>query len=186
MMRRTPSSGPSRQRGAILVITLLFLTILTLVGVSAMTTGTMEERMARASRDYNVAFQAAESGLRDARADLSGAAGISTRNPVIIGNATFPGSGCALGLCVMAASGATPVWEIETNWTTAGVYVAYGTYSTALALPLAPTAGGVAQLPRYLIEYIGPSGSQHIYRITARGWGASASTMVMLQEEVLR
>lgn len=176
----------NRQQGAILVITLLFLTILTLVGVSAMTTGTMEERMARNSRDFNLAFQAAEAGLRDARADLTGAAGISTRNPVIIGNASFPVSGCSLGLCVMAASGATPVWEIESNWTTAGTYVAYATYTTALPLPLAPTPGGVAQAPRYLIEYIGASGPQYIYRITSRGWGASANTYVMLQEEVLR
>ena len=177
---------PARQRGATLVITLLFLTMLTLAGVSAMTTGTMEERIARNSRDFNLAFQAAEAALRDARADLSGAAGLSTRNPVIIGNASFPTTGCALGLCVTAAAGATPVWEIETNWTTAGVYVAYGTYTTALVLPLTPTPGGVAQLPRYLIEYIGSSGPQYLYRITTRGWGASATSVVMLQEEVLR
>jgi type IV pilus assembly protein PilX len=176
----------SRQRGAILVITLLFLTLLTLVAVSGITTGTLEERMARNSRDYNLAFQAAEAALRDARADLSGAAGLSTRNPVIIGNASFPASGCSLGLCVMAAPGVTPVWEVDANWTTVGTFVAYGTYTTALALPLSPTPGGVAQLPRYLIEYIGPSGSQSIYRITSRGWGASSTTMVMLQEEVLR
>jgi Tfp pilus assembly protein PilX len=45
----------------------------------------------------------------------------------------------------------------------------------------------VSQPPRYLIEYIAPSGSQHIYRITARGWGPIATANpVTLQEEVLR
>jgi type IV pilus assembly protein PilX len=57
--------------GAVLIVTLMFLVILTLLGVTAMTSATMEERMAGNTRDAAVALQAAESALRDARRDIS-------------------------------------------------------------------------------------------------------------------
>ena len=60
------------QRGAILVVVLLFMTILTILGISALSTGVLEEKMARNSRDYNIALQAAEAVLQDARYDLQG------------------------------------------------------------------------------------------------------------------
>ena len=60
-----------RQGGAILIVTLLFLVILTMLGVTAMTGATMEERMAGNTRDTSLALQAAESALRDARRDIS-------------------------------------------------------------------------------------------------------------------
>ena len=74
------------QRGAILVVTLLFMTILTILGIAALSTGVLEEKMARNSRDYNIALQAAEAVLQDARFDLQGR---GTRNPVIIGSVGF-------------------------------------------------------------------------------------------------
>lgn len=51
------------QRGAVLVTALVFLVILTLLGITSMSTNTLEERMAGNSQDANRAFQAAESGL---------------------------------------------------------------------------------------------------------------------------
>ena len=93
------------------------------------------------------------------------------------------GSCTAAGLCTQASIGSTPVWETAANWTNA---VPYGTYTGVQTLPTTGP-GAVSQQPRYMIEYIAPSGSQHIYRITARGWGPLAnSTPVTLQEEVLR
>ncbi len=176
---------PYRQRGAILVITLMFLVVLTLVALSAVNTGTMEERMARNSRDYNAALQSAEAALSDARADISGAGTLSTRNPVIIGNTGFS-TACTAGLCTVAPSSSPAVWEDELNWTDTTKSVGYGTYTFAQQLPLPATPGGVSQPPRYLIEAIAPLGGQWIYRITARGWGANANTTVMVQEEILK
>lgn len=60
-----------REGGAILIVTLLFLVVLTMLGVTAMTGTTMEERMAGNTRDASLALQAAESALRDARRDIS-------------------------------------------------------------------------------------------------------------------
>lgn len=59
---RAPS--PAGQRGAALFISLMFLIILTLIGLSAANVGIMQERMAGNVRDTNVAFQQAEASLR--------------------------------------------------------------------------------------------------------------------------
>jgi type IV pilus assembly protein PilX len=56
----------SHQRGAILVVSLLLLLVMTVLGVAAMHVTNMEERMAGNVRDVNLAFQGAEAGLRDA------------------------------------------------------------------------------------------------------------------------
>ena len=59
-----------RQRGIALVIALVFLLLLTMIGITAMQTGTLQERMAGNVRDRNVAFQLAEEALRDAERRL--------------------------------------------------------------------------------------------------------------------
>ena len=176
------SGSQQRERGMILVIALLFMTILTIIGITAPNTGVLDEKMARNSRDYNIAFQAAEAALRDARTDLLG---LGTRNPVIIGSVGFV-TACTAGLCIRAVSGQPEVWDIAVNWTDNTRSVRYATYTTAQQFPTTPTPGGVSQPPRYLIEWLSTSGSQNFYRITARAWGASANTVVTLQEEVVK
>jgi type IV pilus assembly protein PilX len=59
-----------RQRGAALVVALIMLLVMTVLGITAMQVTRMEERMAGNSRDVNLAFQAAEAGLRDAEARI--------------------------------------------------------------------------------------------------------------------
>lgn len=54
-----------RESGAILVVSLLLLLVMTLLGLTAMQVTRMEERMAGNARDMNLAFQGAEAGLRD-------------------------------------------------------------------------------------------------------------------------
>ena len=55
---------PDRNRGAALFISLMFLIILTLIGISAANVSIMQERMAGNVRETNDAFQRAESTLR--------------------------------------------------------------------------------------------------------------------------
>lgn len=52
------------QSGAVLVIGLIILVVLTLLGVQGMRTNVAQERMAGNMRERNVAFQAAEAALR--------------------------------------------------------------------------------------------------------------------------
>ena len=172
---------PVRERGTILIIVLLFLTVLMLMATTAVTTGVTEEKLARASRDYNVAFQAAEAALRDAENDLLGN---GSRNPVIVRQTGFDAA-CPNALCLAVAPPGTQVWEVAANWT-GTTSATYGQYTFAQALPTTGS-GSVSQQPRYILEHIAASGTQDIYRITARGWGPTANgSTVTLQKEVLR
>ena len=53
-----------RQRGAVLYMSLIFLLILTLIGVTAARMQTVEERMAQNDHNHQLAMQAAEAALR--------------------------------------------------------------------------------------------------------------------------
>ena len=54
------------QEGFVLIVGLVILGLLTMLALSGMRDSTMQEKMAGASRDSGLAFQAAESALRDA------------------------------------------------------------------------------------------------------------------------
>ncbi|MBK9217169.1 MAG: hypothetical protein IPL70_01255 [Uliginosibacterium sp.] len=60
------SCSRNRQSGAALVVGLVVLVLLTLLGIAAMRTSALEERMAGNLRESNIAFQSAEGALREA------------------------------------------------------------------------------------------------------------------------
>jgi type IV pilus assembly protein PilX len=189
------------QSGAVLIISLIMLLLLTLIGASSMQTSSLEEKMAGNLRDRNLAFQAAESALRDAEQDIHGI-GTTPRNPPISGISDFYHN-CNMdslantyddGLCdrkwtlPSSYAGTSINWPTFTNAATTypalavdmtttpsdGKSVAYGRFTGA-----APITGLSAQ-PRYIIEgYRGNANTY--YRITARAQGASANTVVWLQ-----
>lgn len=70
--------APAGQNGAALIISLIFLLLMTLIGVTSMQTTTLEERMAGNTRDRNLALQAAEAGLRQGELWLETAANRNT------------------------------------------------------------------------------------------------------------
>ncbi|MBK1647901.1 pilus assembly PilX family protein [Rhabdochromatium marinum] len=57
--------GVHHQQGMVLVIGLIFLLLMTVIGVTSIQTTTLDERMAGNLRDKNIAFQAAEAALRE-------------------------------------------------------------------------------------------------------------------------
>jgi type IV pilus assembly protein PilX len=210
MPRRTFSSRHSQQ-GVVLIVALLFLIMLTVIAISSSNLATVEERMARNSRDYNIAFQAAEAALRDAEADIRGD-GPSPRTPKRISGITGFTTACTAGLCGTStgAEMTTRPWEATGNYLTDTTKsVAYG-YQTG-ALPLALTnqsnesvtpapakikVGGVSRQPRYLVEgfldkspgitlqppkYGGGSANKFVYRTTAIGFGSLSGTQVIVQ-----
>ncbi len=71
-----------RQSGAALITGLIFMVVLTMIGVTAARMSTLEERMSGNMRDRSVAMQAAELALRDAERDI--------RNQFAPGAATSP------------------------------------------------------------------------------------------------
>lgn len=67
-MKTRASLGYRQQHGAIMVVALLLLLVMTVLALSASQTTTLQERMAGNARDSDLAFQAAEAGLRDSEA----------------------------------------------------------------------------------------------------------------------
>jgi len=162
-----PYSGKSgAQRGAILIVSLIILLLMTLIGTTGMQTASLEEKMAGNMRDRNLAFQAAESAL---------SAGETWLN-----SNTFT-CNVALGRfrpqdkdCNTATAETTQVWD-NINWNNTDSVAYTGVLSNLNANP------------RYIIEDIGclPAPATcpglHNYRITARATGGSADTVVILQ-----
>ena len=62
--------GSNKQQGTVLVLSLIILSVLTLVAVTGMKTSITEEKMTGNLRDRELAYQAAEAALRQARTDI--------------------------------------------------------------------------------------------------------------------
>lgn len=170
----------SDQQGAALIMSLLLLVLLTVLGLGTMQSSTLQERMAGNLEQRDLAFQAAEAGLRDAENYLAGLALL----PV------FSNTG---GLYTPAASGSTPRWD-AVDWyaTTPANYINYqaGDLGTPSPYPL----------PKYIIEYVasledeandsvifsasGPKSD--MLRITSRGVSPNNRSTVRLQSTYLR
>ncbi|MEW6119420.1 MAG: PilX N-terminal domain-containing pilus assembly protein [Pseudomonadota bacterium] len=159
---------PARQRGVTLIISLIFLAILMLLGVTVAQTSMMEERMAGNTRDRDLAFQAAEAALEDAGAVLA-----SLRDPST-GEITTAFDGSTPGYIAYdpASEGDAEYWS-GYGWTSA---------SQETAFTLDEGDGyKVAEQPRYVIEKLPDAASTQRFRVTARGVGSSANTVVILQ-----
>jgi Tfp pilus assembly protein PilX len=68
--RPTPSPRLQREKGVALVVALILLVVMTLLGLGAMRSVTLEEKMAANTFDRSLSFQAAEASLREAESLL--------------------------------------------------------------------------------------------------------------------
>jgi type IV pilus assembly protein PilX len=191
------------QRGAALLTGLIFMVILTLLGITAARMAGLEERMSGNMRDRSLAMQAAEMALRDAERDIRGV-GTTPRSPAISGITGFLdtcNSDGTLdtdddGLC--DRRGAAPTYTNATITFPAFVWNSVNYPALALDMTAAPSVrygtftgandiGGLFAQPRYLIEGIkktppGSSTNEFYYRVTVRAQGANPNTVVWLQE----
>lgn len=154
------------QRGSALITGLVFLVVLTLLGLSASSGAIQRELIARNIRDENLALQAAEAALQAAE------------NWIRL-NPTFVASDVSTdGTCAASCEAGSASW-----WGTNGIVLGSGTNQTK-SFP------GVGTQPGYLIESMslspqqrtsltfGASGRQpEYYRITARGTGLNVNTV---------
>ncbi|WP_179953215.1 pilus assembly PilX family protein [Desulfobotulus mexicanus] len=65
-MKKQIQSVTENEEGMILITALVLLVVLTLIGISAMQSSTLQERMAGNMEQRDIAFQMAEAGLREA------------------------------------------------------------------------------------------------------------------------
>lgn len=171
-MHKQLSAYPRRQRGTALITSLIFLLLLTIMGITAVGTATLEERMAGNMKDQYLAFQAAESALRYAESQLANMPAAPPLSAALSNDADID---------VVAFGTVTdPATRDRTWWITNGEE--YGGTTTRIE--------GVADDPRFVIEErqrvegitlnASPDGLTY-YRITARGVGATRSAQVVLQ-----
>jgi type IV pilus assembly protein PilX len=168
-------SSHRRQQGAVLVVSLIFLLVITMLAVGSMQNTMLEEKMAGNASDRNLAFQSTESALREAEVFIEGI--------VSLGN-----FGSAGGL--RGRTDIEPSFYDQTTWGDANNYVE------------AATDFGSYEEPRYFVKHLttvaGTEGSLNmsgygdnkgtgdvtIFRITARGTGASSdSAEVILRSQ---
>ncbi|MFZ6758381.1 pilus assembly PilX family protein [Undibacterium sp. Ji50W] len=181
-MKRPRSPILAHQKGVSLAVVLVMVGLLAIIGISAMQMNVLQEKGAGNFRDQDLAFQTAESALRDAElyvdTNLTPTSGFSTA--------------CTGGLCLPSAT-STPVWLD----TTLDVW-----NHTNLTLPYSQTVQNVAKQPRYIIEMMAenipniaggpldvggpPPPTQATYRITVKAWGGSDSAQVTLQTVYLK
>jgi type IV pilus assembly protein PilX len=171
-----------REAGMSLVIVLIFMTVLSLLGITALQNSTLGANIARNEVDRNVAFQAAEAALKDAENDMryrrfNGNVCTTTDScrAEAVSGSDFK-IACTAGLCD-SKTATTPVWDDSAKWATTGASVQYGTYTGAPSIPM------VSRQPRYLVEYF-KLGESEVVRITAVGWGLNSSTRTTLQTSV--
>ena len=132
---------PSRQRGVVLLVSLLFLIVLTLLGVAASRMVTGEEKMSRYLREYNTAFQAAESAMRDAHDDIDGYFANGATNGSRLNSDTLFFADCSFGQCLFDPAETAPPWMDEAKWANAAVL---GTYTQRSPLPKSGVVGSDA------------------------------------------
>lgn len=162
----TPRAPHARQKGSALLVSLIMLLLITLVAVGGMQGTILQERMTGNLRDRDLAFQAAEAALREAETFLG-------NNP----NVDF--------------NNANGLYEVNNDnhpdWRTRNVDDGNG------ARGFQGDFEGVFAQPEYYIEEITslqPAGTEtevgvsvppvSYFRITARGFGGSSNTSVVL------
>ncbi len=156
------------QCGTALIMTLVFLLLLSLLGITAMSTSTLEEKMTGNSKDQNLSFQAAETALRAAEVWVEST---TVATQLTVNNAN--------GIYDPSTTG-TEVWD-TVNWSSSNVVTYPGTPGT----PASGSLGDVNTKPKYIIEKLTTEalspGTRITVRITARGTGASDNTLSMVQ-----
>ena len=164
-------SQPKYQSGAVLIISLIMLLLLTLIGATGIQNTTLEEKMAGNMRDKNLAFQAAESALKDAETSLAVLPTFSDAGTggYYLSTSTIPTASAIL---------------TDSFWTSQPTHTSSVT-----------TLGNGISTPVYIIQEIGVadcagaavgSGGCKNYRITARATGGSTNAVVILQSIYLR
>lgn len=175
------------QHGVALITSLIFLVILTMLGLSVVNSTTAEEKMSRNTRDVDVAFAAAEAALRDAELHITGA----YQWPYNGLKATDFDTDCTNGLCDSS---------VAQTFQSINDLDFYGTTGLGANSQKIGTFTGTAQIsglrssdqPRYMIEKVCTTlGSRQgfcttpAFRITAKSRGRLSNTLVVLQEVYL-
>lgn len=160
------------QQGVTLIVSLIFMIVLTLFVTAGVRSTLMQERMSGYSWEQNMAFQAAEFATR------MGEDYIATISPP----PTSMSSTCLEGKC---SRGNMPDWSSSATWSAANS-------TKYVTVPLSGSWANIdpalAESPKYIVEHAGSAaclkgcegGKTEIYRVMARGVGKSATSQTVI------
>ncbi|MDE2346314.1 MAG: hypothetical protein KGL13_07580, partial [Gammaproteobacteria bacterium] len=136
-----PTPSASKQTGFVLIVALILLLVLTVLGLAAAQSTSLQERMAGNARDRDLAFQAAEAGLRAAGSCLNSGIAICN-NFTANANGTYTFNPYSP---VPPSTNLTPLWNVPNFWHNPANVLSYQAI-TGLSLP------DVAAQPEIIIE----------------------------------
>jgi type IV pilus assembly protein PilX len=176
-----------RQKGATLFTALMFLIMLTVLGVNVAQLSVSEERMAGNTRNRDLAFQSASSALKYVELNLASGDNLKGNIPTNPPSTT-DGSKIAPGYwnVNVCLPNTAAYWNETgapdcTSTTTTPVIKKFTWSSTTAASPKHQLQQ-VASQPMFVVERFPNDASGHeIYRVTAKGVGGDASAVVILQ-----
>jgi type IV pilus assembly protein PilX len=180
------NSARSSQGGFVLIVALILLLVLTILGLAAAQSTSLQERMAGNARDHDLAFQAAEAGLRAAQDCLnSGMAMCASFSSNTAGTYLFnPGAPPP------PSTNTTPLWEVAGFWSNPSNVLSYQTVTGSnLQYVAAQPEFIIEQMPPVAVpggnigqqQFGGGSPTIQLYRITSFGTGGDSSATSMLQ-----
>jgi type IV pilus assembly protein PilX len=157
-------------QGMVLIIGLIFLMVLTIIGIAAMTSTALTEKMTQNFRDASSAFEAAEAALGDGEYWVQRQGAIPS-----------PVASCTTPPCVWTYNSFGSFWQQPDSWWQAN------------AVPFSSTLSGVSLQPSYVIEQysfvpyelspdaLSTGHGYYFYRVTARGSGPTSTSHAVVQ-----
>lgn len=166
---------PAGQRGAVLVVALVMLVVLTVLGIGTSRNSLIEERLTGNTQDSGIAFQVAEASLREGERFL--------QQPVL------PYFDDADGLYRPAPPDENPLW-VSIDWE-GETRVYEGTATAPGSLSRAEASYFIEELPRVItpgesLAADTPVDEPRFFRVTSRGVGATGNTTAVLQSTYRR
>lgn len=196
-MQGVPPIGAAHSRGAVLVVSLIFLLLLTILALSSSRSSLLQEKMVGATRNAQLATFGAESALREAEARLWSA---KSTNVEFLCSEDDAGTCYKFNPASPSPNADVVAFRTKPGWQFEGAQ----TFSaTDLTDDATRGTAALAKNPVYLIEDLGlerPPGvgsleetgvggggdgatgfENHLYRITARSTGGNDNVVRVLQ-----
>jgi len=185
-MRQTTRFPGRSQRGAVLIVALVLLLVLTILGTASVRDTAMEERMAGNFRDYSAAMEAAETALRTGEIEL----GSSTA----FGGLTFSAGGTSGYYDVTLLSNSVdPYEEDKYGLEVDDTVLKEGGEASKPLLVTNPPNYYIEQLPEVdlpgsdlVVGFQDKPPPVQFYRVTGKGYGISPNSEVILQSTYFR
>lgn len=191
MSKDMKSIHPNKQRGAILVLSILLLIVLTIISISSITTTVLQEKSTHNVFNTQLAFQASETALRSAEEFIRStpsrppAHSSCTQNCDIVWREDLIGETYGNGTFTNNWWAATNKVTNDNWWTSIGHSIPNATANDGT--PITVNVSDVASQPRFIAEELAfipddlnpntraTGRGLAFYRITSRGTGGEAT-----------